>query len=453
MNSKYTKYKFSGVEEIGEIPRHWESIRLGMLGIFSSSGIDKKIIEGEPLVQMINYTDIVKNRKHKTVFGRDVDFMVVSSPQSRIEEHRLNKGDLVLLPSSETDEDLGLSSLIDFDEEIVFSYHIIRFQFTREVYHYFKKYLVNHYTVLKQFSSEGKGTTRQIIGRNVLRNVVVVLPTISEQKEIVKYLDEKTSHIDNLILNTERKIELLQKKRISLISWVVTKGLNSKIKFKESGSDWIGKVPSDWDIVKLKFLFRIIKIISGELGHNVLSVTQKGIKIKNLDSNEGQHSMDYSKYQIVQKGQFVMNHMDLLTGFIDISKFEGVTSPDYRVFESSNLPVNKKYYLYIFQYCYWNRIFYSLGQGVSNLGRWRLPSDEFKDFLLPYPEVEEQNRIVDFLDKKTQDIDTLISIEQRRIDTLKEYRQSLISEVVTGKVRVCKEDLSKKSTNTILQLS
>jgi type I restriction enzyme S subunit len=142
---------------------------------------------------------------------------------------------------------------------------------------------------------------------------------------------------------------------------------------------------------------------------------------------------------LVKQFQFVMNHMDLLTGFIDISKYDGVTSPDYRVFESSNSNVNTKYYLYIFQICYWNRIFYGLGQGVSTMGRWRLPSDMFKDFLLPFPTLMEQEQIVKYLDNQTNEIDNLISIEKNRIETLKEYRQSLISEVVTGKIRVCEE--------------
>jgi type I restriction enzyme S subunit len=115
--------------------------------------------------------------------------MVVTTPQSKLEEHKLRKGDLVFLPSSETCEDLGVSSLIDCDEnDIVYSYHILRFKFLKEVNHYFKKYLGNHNGVYNQFSLEGKGTTRQIIGRNVFRNVKVVLPPISEQLQIVQFL-------------------------------------------------------------------------------------------------------------------------------------------------------------------------------------------------------------------------------------------------------------------------
>lgn len=207
--------------------------------------------------------------------------------------------------------------------------------------------------------------------------------------------------------------------------------MNRYEKYKDSGVQWIGEVPSHWDIVRLKFLFQIVKDISGELGHDVLSVTQRGIKKKDLTTNEGQMSMDYSKYQFVRPGQFVMNHMDLLTGYVDVSNYDGVTSPDYRVFEVSNDSVSPRYYLSIFQMCYHTRIFYGLGSGVSTMGRWRLPSDEFLNFPLPYPPLTEQHQIVSFLDEKTSLIDDLIKKKEQKIGLLKEYRTSLINRVIT----------------------
>jgi type I restriction enzyme S subunit len=144
--------------------------------------------------------------------------------------------------------------------------------------------------------------------------------------------------------------------------------------YKDSGVDWLGEVPSTWSVRRIRFLFEIRKRIVGTGGYDVLSITQQGVKIKDLDSNDGQLSMDYSKYQIVEIGDFAMNHMDLLTGYVDISKFFGVTSPDYRVFSLRDPNAcNDRYFLYIFQYAYKQRIFYAFGQGSSQLGRWRLP--------------------------------------------------------------------------------
>src|ERR1700722_19838202 len=140
-------------------------------------------------------------------------------------------------------------------------------------------------------------------------------------------------------------------------------------RYQQSGADWLGIIPDHWSAVRVKTVFEIRKRIAGELGHDVLSVTQQGLKIRNTDSNDGQLSMDYSKYQLVEPDDFVMNHMDLLTGYVDVSKFHGVTSPDYRVFTARKKDVSLKFFLYLFQNGYQQKIFYAFGQGASGLGR------------------------------------------------------------------------------------
>lgn len=201
---------------------------------------------------------------------------------------------------------------------------------------------------------------------------------------------------------------------------------------KDSGVYWIGKIPNDWTTSKFKHLFRIKKILAGKLGYDVLSVTQQGLKVKNITSNEGQVANDYTNYQLVYPNDFVMNHMDLLTGYVDVSKQEGVTSPDYRSFYAINAKdIVNQYYLYIFQLCYKTRLFYNLGQGVSNLGRWRLPAEQQKEFILPYPPLEDQQRIAKYLDKKCGDIDRLIDLQEQIVEKLKVYKKSVITETVT----------------------
>ena len=201
--------------------------------------------------------------------------------------------------------------------------------------------------------------------------------------------------------------------------------------YKDTGIEWLGNVPRHWSLKRFKHLFRIKKEIAGELGHDVLSITQKGIKLKDIESGEGQLSMDYSKYQMVRKGDFAMNHMDLLTGFVDISKYDGVTSPDYRVFTLIDNANSAKYYLYLLQMGYTNKLFYPLGQGTANIGRWRLPREEFMEFLSPVPPCDEQELISSFLSSETQRIDTLIAEKQNFVSLLKEKRQALITHVVT----------------------
>jgi type I restriction enzyme S subunit len=201
--------------------------------------------------------------------------------------------------------------------------------------------------------------------------------------------------------------------------------------YRSSGQIWCGEIPSHWDFRRSKFLFQIIKRIAGELGHSVLSITQKGIKIKDTESGEGQLSLDYSKYQLVKVGDFAMNHMDLLTGYIDISKYDGVTSPDYRVFCSRDSSNIDRYFLYLYQLAYIKGVFFPLGQGSAHLGRWRLPSEEFNGFQWPVPSKKEQEQIANFLDHETAKIDTLIDKQQQLIKLLKEKRQAVISHAVT----------------------
>ena len=201
--------------------------------------------------------------------------------------------------------------------------------------------------------------------------------------------------------------------------------------YKESRADWLGVIPQEWSTCLLKYIFSIEKRIAGTVGHTVLSVTQSGIKPKDM-SAQGQFAQDYSKYQLVYPGDFAMNHMDLLTGWVDISAYEGVTSRDYRVcVNTDESRYVSEYYKYIFQYCYTNRVFYGMGQGVSGFGRWRLPANMFLNFRLPVPPYKEQIVISEYLKKKTAQIDALISEAKASIDEYKQWKASIIHEAIT----------------------
>lgn len=200
---------------------------------------------------------------------------------------------------------------------------------------------------------------------------------------------------------------------------------------KDSGVAWIGAVPSDYRTASIGSLFTIKKDIIGREPETVLSITQTGIRPKDLSSNEGQNASSYAHYQIVNVGDFAMNHMDLLTGWVDISKYEGVTSPDYRVFTLNDKAMLADYFLRVFQYYYTNRVFFGFGQGVATLGRWRLPAINFKKIDVPVPPILEQQKIVAAIDEDVGKVDRLIANVQTQIEKLKAYKQSMISEAVT----------------------
>lgn len=201
--------------------------------------------------------------------------------------------------------------------------------------------------------------------------------------------------------------------------------------YKKENASWFNEIPEHWECLSGKYIFNIKKKIAGCLGHDVLSITNKGIQIKDIESGGGQLSMDYSKYQLVKPGDFAMNQMDLLTGYVDISKYGGVISPDYRAFSLSTRVDQPRFFLYLLQLCYKEKLFFPFGQGSSQVGRWRLPRSSFNNFQYPVPPRKERESIVNFLDLKLLKIDGLLGKQERLIELLKEKRQSIISHVVT----------------------
>lgn len=262
-------------------------------------------------------------------------------------------------------------------------------------------------------------------------------PPLTEQGRIAAFLDAECAEIDAVLEKTRASIDEYKQLKHSVITQAVTKGIRGDRPMKDSGSIWFGNIPVDWDMKKIKYLFHIKKDIAGQEGYTVLSITQKGIMPKDLSKNEGQLAESYSHYQLVNPGDYAMNHMDLLTGWVDISKYTGVTSPDYRVFVLDDLESNNRsFYLYLMQMCYSNRIFYGLGQGVSGMGRWRLQADKFLNFSIVVPSKDEQQEIADYLDVKCGEIDNLISRKEQYITEIENYKKSLIYEYVTGKKEV-----------------
>lgn len=270
-----------------------------------------------------------------------------------------------------------------------------------------------------------------------MKSITVPVPEYAEQERIAAFLDAECAEIDAVLEKTRASIEEYKKLKQAVITQAVTKGIRGDRPMKDSGSVWFEEIPCNWVMKRIKYLFHIKKDIAGKEAYTVLSITQRGIQPKDLSKNEGQIAANYSQYQLLAPGDFAMNHMDLLTGWVDISKYSGVTSPDYRVFVLDDTEKNdSSYYLYLMQMCYFNRIFYGLGQGVSGMGRWRLQADKFMNFPVVVPPVDEQKEIVSYLNEKCKQLDTLIRNKQQYLTEIENYKKSLIYEYVTGKKEV-----------------
>lgn len=277
------------------------------------------------------------------------------------------------------------------------------------------------------------------VNQTSLNETYAIIPPEDVQRRIVSYLDDRCAAIDEDVAKRREVIGKLKEYKKSLIARTVTKGLDLSAEMKGSDIKWVDQIPSNWQTSKLKALFQITKRIAGVEGLTVLSITQDGIRPKDFSTGKGQFAETYSHYQLVLPGDFAMNHMDLLTGWVDISRYEGVTSPDYRVFSVRDLAVsNPSYYLYLFQMCYLNRVFFGSANGVADKGRMRLQTNAFNNFVVPLPPLEEQKRIAAYLDERCAAIDEAISRQEKLIEKLGEYRKSIIHHAVTGKID-CRE--------------
>lgn len=430
--------KDSGIEWIGEIPKEWEIIRMKNMIISRDGGAwgeEKSNDENDVICLRIADFDYQRLR------FKDTNELTIRNYKSEVKNKLLLLKDDILIEKSGGGEKTPVGRAVIFDKkyEALFANFMERLRTRNNVNPKYFLYILTAFYQNRHMLNYIKQTTgiQNLDISSLLSIERSPFSSISEQQKISAYLDNKCTRIDTIIEKQQKIIEKLKAYKLSLITETVTKGLNPDVKMKDSGNVWFSSIPINWELEKIKYIFSIKKDIANQDGLTVLSITQKGIRPKNMRNNGGQWAESYANYQKVNKGDFAMNHMDLLTGWVDISDYNGVTSPDYRVFVlNDNQNYFPKYYLYFMQMCYMDKIFYGLGQGVSGMGRWRLQADKFLNFHIPIPPYSEQTLIAEYLDKKCSAIDCAIAKKQALIEKLTEYKKSLIYEVVTGKKEV-----------------
>lgn len=418
---QYEAYKDSGAAWIGNIPAEWEVGRLKN----HLKRTDARNPGGVQVLSLYRELGIVPKD------SRYDNHNVTSEDTSNYKY--VQPGDFVVNKMKAWQGSVAVS---DYEGIVSPAYYVYKFLNHR----FHKRYF--HYLIRSCYKEEFMRLSAGIrigqwdLSSDDLDCVLVLLPTIEEQIAIAEFLDAKVAHIDSVIAEAKTSVEEYKAWKRSLVNDAVTHGINQNATTTDSGIYWIGHMPKHWCLKRLKYMFAIKKDIAGKAGHTVLAITQQGVKPKNM-TDKGQFATDYSNYQLVQPGDFAMNHMDLLTGWVDISAHSGVTSPDYRVFYAIHPDeIQPEYYKHIFQNCYRCRIFYGLGHGVSGFGRWRLPADMFLHFVLPVPPLEEQKEIASYLNEQCAQIDALISEKEALVTDLESYKKSLIFEVVTGKRKV-----------------
>jgi len=201
--------------------------------------------------------------------------------------------------------------------------------------------------------------------------------------------------------------------------------------YKNSGIEWIGRIPLEWDVKKVKHVFYRTKSSAKQEDPTVLSLSRDSVKIRDISTNEGQLANSYFDYNPVQIGDFLLNPMDLYSGAnCNVSNVEGVISPAYANLRVKNDDI-PRYFDYYFKTQYWKMALFAHGKGVSFDNRWTLNNETLMNYYVPYPSLDEQKKITARLDSITTAIDFLIADKQKLIDLLREKQQAVISGTVT----------------------
>jgi type I restriction enzyme S subunit len=367
--------------------------------------------------------------------------METTTTAEKIREHSLKKGDILFTPSSETAEDIGVSAVVTADlHNTVYSYHLIRLRTSNTLDLRFKKYFCNHYNVLSQFSKVCKGTTRQILGRDDFKDIVVVLPAEKEQRAIANYLDRKTAQVDDLIAKKEQMIKLLKEERIAIINQAVTKGIDPMAEVEDSGIEWLGKVPKHWLLKKIKYITRVNAQALSEATEDNYEFNY--IDIGNVDLEEGFILGEKIRFanapsrarRIVAKGDTVES--TVRTYLKAIANFEEsvqdiIVSTGFAVMHPLGL-IHSRYLYYVLRSEVFIDRVCAMSVGVSYPA---INASELASIPVWFPpNRKEQENIAEYLDQIAAKTKTAIYVLLREIELLKEYRTSLIFEVVTGKV-------------------
>ncbi len=438
---RYKKYKDSGIEWIGEIPEHWDVKKLKYIANANPSNIDKKSKENEKTVLLCNYVDVYKNEFIST----QLEFMKATASKDQISKFILEKGDVIATKDSESPDDIATPALvIEGFDNVVCGYHLTHIKPKtingEYLFRYFQTKYLNSY-----FEVSANGVTRYGLGVYKFNSALILNPPKQEQISIANYLDLKTADIDQLITQKERLLSLYEEEKIAIINHAVTKGINPNVKLKDISVDWLGNIPEHWDVKKLKY---VSKIVLGKM----LTNTDKGnykkrnylraanidwLDVKVSDVKEMWFSDDELTRLLIESSDLLVSEGGEV-GRTCIWKNEleecYIQNSVHKVtFDINN---NPEYFLYQFFIMGYIGFFDSV---VNRISIAHLTCEKLKQIDFICSPVKEQTAIVQHIKTETNRINTKINKTKKIIALQKEYRTALISEVVTGNIRVTEE--------------
>lgn len=278
------------------------------------------------------------------------------------------------------------------------------------------------------------GIVMQHVTIGLFNNYVVPLAPYAEQQAIADYLDETCSKIDEIIAEAKASIDEYKEFKQSVIFEAVTKGLNKNVEMKQCSVNWLDEIPSTWESIRLKYLLTEINNRSETGKEQPLSVSQVMGVVPSSMIAVANPTASYVGQKIVEPNDIVFNKLKAHLGVFFMSKYHGLVSPDYAVYRTND-KVIPKYLEYLFHTSACISEFKKYISGVAE-GLMRLYTSDLFNIRICLPKVDEQIKIVKYVENKVELFNSLISEKQSLIKDLEAYKKSLIYEVVTGKRRV-----------------
>lgn len=422
--TKYDSYKPSGIEWIGDVPEHWELIKTNLI----TENLDGKRI---PL-----------NSEERGNRSGDYPYWGSNGIVDYIDDYLFDE-ELVLIGEDGSPFFEKFKSVSFYvTGKIWVNNHIHILRPKEKILPKFLTYSFN----CVDYKGFITGSTRDKLTQSDLNKIYHCVPPTFEQSHIIKFLDEKTEIIDKLISTKERKIELLKEQRTSLINQVITKGLDPNVKMKDSGVEWIGEIPEQWVVSTLKH-FCVVKDGTHDTPQYLDDSDDTFPLVTSISFDDGK--IDFSKCKKISYEDYseINKRSDVQKNDIIMSMIGG--NIGNRVLVNTDIPFSIKN-VCLFKTSTSNKILpnyllnlidskflkYQIDFNQKGGGQPFLSLDELRNLLFPFPPFSEQQQIVEYLDNHLKEIDDLVSIEHKKIYLLKEYRQSLISEVITGKIDV-----------------
>ena len=411
--------KNSGIEWIGNIPSSWDVVK------FKSICTPKSILNSGNRELLSVYLD------RGVIRYSDSTNMQVHKPSESVDKYQnVDVGDLVMNNQQAWRGSVGVSKY----KGIISPAYLI-YKLSDSCYPNYMNYVFRDCTMVQQYEycSRGVGSIQRNVSPQWLKQAIVLLPPLNEQKKIAEFLDTKCSEIDALIANIQSQIETLEQYKRSTVIETVTKGLNINVPMKDSGIQWIGKIPETWDCTRGKYILNYIsKPVKDDDG--VITCFRDGeVTLRSKRREEGFTMADKEiGYQGIDIGDLVVHGMDGFAGAIGISDSRGKASPVLNVLETKQ---NKRYIMYFLRSMAYGDVFLALATGIRVRScdlRW----NKLAELFYPIPPMEEQSEIVKHIDRVIEETNEIIADKKEQIATLESYKKSIIFEYVTGKKEI-----------------